>query len=107
MEVKRMARSGSTGWCLLAGFVIAWDFTQMQKGESLSSAFNRATKHPMSRWPVTVAWLTLTLHLFARLPQRFDPFHQLARLETTRRDNRGRTNQRRDAPAHERERRAA
>lgn len=82
MGLKRIARSGNTGWVLLLAFVFAWDYGHMKHGESLSGAFGRATKHPVGRWPVTVAWLVLTLHLYARLPKRLDPFHQLARLVT-------------------------
>jgi len=81
-RLRKVARSGSTGWALLALFVVAWDYGQLKKGETLSSAFVRGVKHPVGRWPVTLTWVTLTLHLFSRLPQRYDPFHQLARLVT-------------------------
>lgn len=74
----RARRSGTTGWVVIAGFAVLWDVAHIERGETLSSAFARAARHPFHRWPLTMAWAVLTLHLYDHLPTRYDPFHRVA-----------------------------
>lgn len=85
--MKRL-KSGTTGWVLLASFVVGWDIGVALRGggETLSSSFRRALLHPKARWPVIVAWGITTAHLFGRLPRNLDPFYFVARKLTTTND---------------------
>lgn len=69
-------KSGTVGWVALCAYVVGWDYVVALRGhgETLSSAFGRATQHPLYRWPVTVAWLVTTLHIFGFLTPSHDPF---------------------------------
>lgn len=71
---KPSLKGGTLGWLILATFVTAWD---VFADETLSTAFWRAMQDPKKRWPVIVAWLYITVHLFHILPDRFDPLRRL------------------------------
>lgn len=74
-------KSGTVGWFALTAFVLAWDVGISKcGGETLSSAFWRATRNPVARWPVTFAWLITTGHLFGLIPEQFDPYKIVVRL---------------------------
>ena len=75
-------KSGIVGWALLSTFVLAWDYgvALQLEGETLSTSFRRAARNPKGRWPVVVVWGVTTLHLFGRLPARYDPFIMTARI---------------------------
>lgn len=79
-------KSGTTGWFLLTGFVIGWDLCVgwLLQGETLTGAFRKATKHPISRWPVVLAWGITTFHLFGWLDPRVDPFYRCGQLISRR-----------------------
>ena len=65
---------GTKGWLGLVAYVAIFDLVAgYTNRETLSGAFYRAFLHPRQRWIVIVAWVYLTLHLFAILPARFDP----------------------------------
>lgn len=68
-------------WVGLAAYVLFYDtWALANKRETMSGAFGRAVAHPSRRWPVTVLWLTTTLHLYDRLPEKLDPFVRYAYL---------------------------
>ena len=72
-------RKAGPGWFLLAGYVAAYDMWAIKTHrETLSSAFYRAVKHPIHRWPTTLVWTGLTAHLFNILPDKYDPLHIFA-----------------------------
>lgn len=77
----RFHKSGTTGWALLTLFVFGWDFWVAHKrgGETLSHAFKDAAAHPLYRWPVALAWLLTTLHLFGWVPEKVDPYKVVGR----------------------------
>jgi len=77
-------KSGAYGWALLSAYVFAWDYGVALRldGETLSTSFRRATRHPKTRWPVLAMWGITTLHLFGGLPKRYDPFIMTARFLT-------------------------
>lgn len=70
------ARSGLIGWVVLMAFVFGWDYqvARTGKGETLSTAFRQAARHPVARWPVIAVWTVTTLHLFGLLRPEIDPF---------------------------------
>lgn len=77
----RPLKSGTTGWVLLAGFVVAWDYAAWKiRGESLTSAFRKSVQHPVARWPVVLAWGVTTFHLFGWLDPRVDPFYRCGQV---------------------------
>lgn len=82
----KLHKSGTTGWVLLTLFVFGWDFLVAHKhsGETLSHAFNDAARHPAYRWPVSLAWLLTTLHLFGWMPEKVDPYKIAGRYVTRR-----------------------
>lgn len=75
--------SATTGWWLLVGYVIAWDWLVAGKfkGETLTSGFHRARQGRLRRG-LAALWAVTTLHLFGLLPPRLDPFSWLARAFT-------------------------
>ncbi len=75
-------KSGTTGWVCISLFVLAWDVevALRHEGETLTNAFRRATRHPLSRWPVVLLWSVTTAHLYGWLPPQADPFQVLTRL---------------------------
>jgi len=79
-------KSGTAGWVLLTALVLSWDYGVGMRagGETLSSSFARATRHPRARWPVISMWVIITAHLFERLPEMVDPFHHMAKVVSTR-----------------------
>lgn len=72
------------GWALLAAYVFAWDYRVALRGggETLSCAFRRASRHPVARLPVLVIWTVTTLHLYGKIPEKYDPFILAARFLT-------------------------
>lgn len=89
---KHRIRPGGYAWIGLAGGVFLADLILIQSGQdTMSEVFGGALKHPVKRWPVSVAWVVLTLHLFGNLLpriaspiKRFDPIGAVARLLTPR-----------------------
>lgn len=76
-------KSATTGWLLIVGYVIAWDWFVAGKmqGETLTGGFHRARQGRLRR-TVGAVWAVTTLHLFGLLPPRLDPFSWLARAFT-------------------------
>jgi hypothetical protein len=63
----------------LVGFVIVSDAVLIKiKDRTMSSAFRDAIHHPRRRWPVSISWALLTLHLFTRT--KYDPISIAGRL---------------------------
>jgi hypothetical protein len=74
-----LVKRGVVGWAGLALFVGAWDYASCRNGgQTLSSAFLRASRHPIRRWPLLAAALYLNAHLWGLLPERFDPLAAIA-----------------------------
>ena len=82
-------RRGGWGWIGLAVYVAAVDAWLIRaRQHTLSEVFGDALKHPARRWPVVMAWVAITLHLFGELiPDRLrrclspiDPIGVLARV---------------------------
>lgn len=82
--------AASKAWVGLAVYVIVVDsvliFLEQKDGQvyfTMSTAFENALKHPVKRWPTTVSWVILTVHLFDLvLPEnvrRFEPIGVLGR----------------------------
>ncbi len=69
-------RPATKGWIGLAIYVTAWDILAP---ETLSRGFYEATRHPVKRWPLTLAWAFITAHLFRLLPERYDVLRHLSR----------------------------
>lgn len=70
------SRTSRNAWLGLAAYVAAYDTWAIATGrETLSTAFHRASRHPVARWPVVAAVGVTVVHLYGRLPKRFDPFH--------------------------------
>lgn len=71
---------GSKLWLGLAGYVLAVDvYALMTEKETLSEALGRGLVHPRRRWPVTIAWILTTKHLFFRnFLSWLDPFALIA-----------------------------
>lgn len=81
-------RPGTKAWLGLTGYVAGYDLWAAVRGEeTLSSAFYRAFRHPVHRFPVLVMWAYLTAHLFHLMPDRWDPLRRLGELVTTSRDS--------------------
>lgn len=79
--MPRRPVNGGWGWALLAGYIGLYDTWALTTGrETLSSAFGRAARHPVKRWPTLAVYLVITLHLFGRLPGWLDPLHQYGRM---------------------------
>jgi hypothetical protein len=69
----------SKAWLGLVGFVIVSDAVLIKiKDRTMSSAFRDAIHHPRRRWPVSISWALLTLHLFTRT--KYDPISIAGRL---------------------------
>lgn len=83
-RARRIWRSGSTGWVALAAGVIAWNITHAHDEAEMSQAFARGAHHPTGRFVVGAAWAILTLHLFNRIPDRYDPLTRLGDYLLTR-----------------------
>lgn len=78
------SHSGTTGWAILGGFVLAWDVFAR---ETLSSAVDRALERPVGRY-VAIGSVALTgAHLLNLLPERYDPFVQTFEALNRIRDN--------------------
>ncbi len=74
---------GDRAWTGLAAYVVAYDLWALLHGrETLSSSYYRATQHPVRKWPTVVVWLTLTLHLYHLIPERYDPLRAPLRGRT-------------------------
>lgn len=73
--MRRVWRSGTTGWIALAAGVFAWNASHARDGQMLSEAFAHGVER--HRTAVIATWAILTLHLFGKLPSRLDPLHQL------------------------------
>lgn len=83
--MRRIWRSGSTGWIALSAGVLAWNATHAHdEAEMLSQAFARGMQHPAGRYAVGAAWMILTLHLFDRIPDQYDPLTRLGNYLLTR-----------------------
>lgn len=64
-----MRRAARNPWMVLAGAVVAVDaYAIAYKSPTLTSAFRTALRHPVRRWFVLAAWLTLTSHLVIGKP---------------------------------------
>ncbi len=71
-------RPGTKAWIGLTGYVAAYDLWAAASGnETLSSAFYRAFRHPVRKFPLIALWIYLTAHLFHLMPDRFDPLRRL------------------------------
>lgn len=82
-------RPGGWAWIGLAAYIVVADsWLIRRKRETMSVVFGDALRHPAKRMPVVVAWLIITLHLFAvfipegvrRRVSRLDPIGAAARL---------------------------
>lgn len=83
--MRRAWLNGSTGWIALAAGVVAWNATHAHdEAEMLSQAFARGMRHPTARFAVGAGWMILTLHLFGRIPNRYDPLTRLGNYFLTR-----------------------
>lgn len=78
--MRRTRVTATTGWVVIALYVTAWDFYMGRRGETLSAGFRAASRHPVTRWPVIVAWAITTAHLFGWIPDRVDPYRAVGRL---------------------------
>jgi len=66
-------------WGLLAAAIAAVDLYAVRTGRrTLSTAFAEMVRHPVRRWPTTIAWAYLTAHLFSVIPEHSDPLSRLA-----------------------------
>lgn len=81
MQRNPESHSGTVGWALLAGLVVAWDLTQQ---ESLTHAFERARTHQTGRVLALGAMAVTSLHLLDRIPHQFDPFYLALELKRER-----------------------
>lgn len=69
------------GWTGLALYVLAYDtWALATRRDTLSTVFRRSVAHPIRRWPVILTCAVTILHLFGRLPDWIDPFHQYGTL---------------------------
>ena len=76
-------RPGTKAWIGLTGYVAAYDLWAAVTGnETLSSAFYRAFRHPVRKFPVLAMWAYMTAHLFHLLPDRWDPLRRAGDLFT-------------------------
>jgi len=75
---------GSKLWLGLASYVLVVDiYAMMKEKETLSEALGRGLLHPRRRWPVTIAWVLTTKHLFFRnFLAWLDPFALIALIVT-------------------------
>jgi hypothetical protein len=72
-------RPASLAWFGLVSYVVVVDvylITQEINGRdgysTMSTVFKEAVRHPVKRFPLLLAWATLTLHLFPILyPERY------------------------------------
>lgn len=72
---------GSKAWIGLTAYVAGYDLWAAARGEeTLSTAFYRAFRHPVKRFPLILLWAYLTAHLFHLMPERWDPLRQAGRL---------------------------
>lgn len=68
-------RALNIGWAVLAAYVLGYDYWAIRRGRpTLTEQFARGMAHPIGRYPVAAVWTITTLHLFARLPSRIDPY---------------------------------
>ena len=71
------------GWCWAGLFVLVAvaDAVLIRTDRpTMSEVFGDALRHPLRRWPTTLVWGLLTIHLFTEfMPSRIRPF--LARLD--------------------------
>lgn len=62
----------SYAWAGIPLYVIAWDTGLIKSGRKTMSAVHReAIQHPTRRWPVTISWTLLMLHLYTK--SKYDP----------------------------------
>jgi len=84
-------RPGAWGWVSLFAHIAVLDaaLSWMKKSDkeryaTLSGVFNDNVAHELNRWPITVGWSVLTLHLFKYyLPEdvrKLDPITGFAEL---------------------------
>lgn len=66
--------TGSLGWVTLVAHIWCWD---KYGRETLSAAFRKTRNHTLVYPMVIVTWATVTAHLFAFIPERYDPFQRL------------------------------
>lgn len=77
-------RSGTKAWIGLTVYVAGYDLWAAVRGEeTLSTAFYRAVRHPVRRFPLVLLWAYLTAHLFHLLPDRWDPLRRAGDLFTS------------------------
>lgn len=74
---------GVVGWCLIAGFIVAWD---VLTPDSLTAAFDSGCKTRVGRIVVPAIWGITTAHLFGGLPRKADPFYIALELAKNRRN---------------------
>ena len=69
------SKSGTYGWALLGGFVLAWD---LLAPETLSSAADRALEHPVGKFVAYGVGAVTVAHVFNVFDQlgleKYDPF---------------------------------
>lgn len=64
------------GWIFLTGYVIGYDVWALKNHQpTLTADLRSSLRHPAKRWPVILAWMLLTFHLFG--PEKYDPFWPL------------------------------
>lgn len=86
----RRIRPGGWAWIGLTAGIVVMDYALIAKNQAtMSEVFGNALSHPIKRWPVTITWFVLTLHLFGMLIprkvafiKRFDPISGIARALT-------------------------
>jgi hypothetical protein len=70
---------GRYGWLVIVLFVVGWDVVAaVTNGESLTFVFRRSVAETAWKWPVLVAIVLMTVHLF--LPPRLRQHDPLDRL---------------------------
>lgn len=80
---------GLTAYVVIADTYLIYQETKHREGYcTMSTAFEDALRHPAKRWPVSISWALLTLHLFDLvLPEKLKPYEPITgigRLVTER-----------------------
>lgn len=80
----RALAHGSKLWIGLAFYIAIADAQAAARHkETMSMAFWRAVQQPRHRPWVTAVWVYVTLHLYHRIPDRYDPLRVIYREVST------------------------
>lgn len=77
-----MPRPSNVAWGVLGASVAVYEY-YAPDNELLSNAVDRALERPIGRVLVAGAIGATALHLLNLLPERYDPYHYLAKLKST------------------------